>query len=121
MLLDCWDENTKSTSVPGGRRMGYMGHLIEILNAVQSTIQASEEFCALLEKDLDEITVEKWRSLLKENEEELGKQSRLLADCDPSQQQQEFEVVGMNGYPSTNEYENDTEEFDYLYNSSSLQ
>lgn len=121
MLLDCWDENTKSTSVPGGRRMGYMGHLIEILNAVQSTIQASEEFCALLEKDLDEMTVEKWRSLLKENEEELGKQSRLLADCDPSQQQQEFEVVGMNGYPSTNEYENDTEEFDYLYSSSSLQ
>lgn len=85
-------------------------------------MQASEEFCALIEKDLDEGTVEKWRAVLVANEEELSKQKRFLADCDPAKlQQQEFEVVGMNGYPSTNEYENDNEDFDYLYNSSSLQ
>lgn len=99
--------------------MGYMGHLIEILSSVQSTMQASEEFCALIEKDLDEATVEKWRSMLDENDSEVNKQKRFLADCDPIQLRQ-FNGVGLNGYPSTNEYEPDTGEFDYLYNPSSL-
>lgn len=119
-LLDCWDENTKSSSESRGRRLGYMGHLIEILSAVQSTMQASEEFCALIEKDLDEETIDKWRAMLTANDDELRAQKRLLADCDPNQHQ-EFEVVGNNGFPSANEYEPDTEEFDYLYHSSSLQ
>lgn len=96
--------------------MGYMGHLIEILTAVQSTVSASEEFRALIENGMDEGTLERWQSMLKSNDVEVETQKRFLADCDPSLRQ-EF-GIGIAGYPSNNnEYENDTEEFDYTFNS----
>lgn len=116
-LLDCWELNEDSCKTAGGRRMGYMGHLIEILTAVQSTISASEEFCALLENGMDEETIGRLRSMLKANDAEVEIQKRYLADCDPSQRQ-EFNI-GLAGFPSSNnEYDNDTEEFNYQFNSS---
>lgn len=96
--------------------MGYMGHLIEILTAVQSAMSASEEFRALIESGMDEATLERWQSMLKSNDIEVDTQKRFLADCDPSLKQ-EF-GTGIIGYPSNNnEYENDTEEFNYNFNS----
>lgn len=98
--------------------MGYMGHLVDILGAVQSTISASDEFCALIESSLTgDDALESWHSMLKSNDEELKTQSRLLADCDPSERQDYG--LSLAGFPSTPaEYENDTEEFDYQFNSS---
>ena len=122
--MDCWNENQRS-QLSGGRRMGYMGHLIDILGAVQSTISASDEFRALIESSLttqisgegEPAPVDGWRSILQTNDEELKTQSRLLADVDPSERQDYG--IGLAGFPSTPaEYENDTEDFDYQFNSS---
>lgn len=109
----------------GERRMGYMGHLIDIFAAMESTISASEEFRALIESSLtpndgkgEPAQVENWRRILKSNEDELKLQTRLLADCDPNERQ-DYGRDGLSGFPSTPaEYENDTEEFDYQFNSS---
>ena len=110
----------------GGRRMGYMGHLINIFGAVHSSISASEEFCALIESSLSTqpdgecTSVEAWREILESNEDELKTQNRLLADCDPNDRQ-DYGVISLTEFPSTTaEYENDTEEFDYQFNSSVL-
>lgn len=112
--------------------MGYMGHLINIIGAVQSTISVSEEFRALIESSLESTkaggegdsveasSLETWRGILQLNENELGTQKRFLADCDPNERQ-DYGVVGLTGFPSTTaEYENDTEDFDYQFNSSML-
>lgn len=107
--------------------MGYMGHLIDILGAVQSTISASEEFRALIESSLKPMvdgdgepeagSLESWTAMMKANDDELKTQNRLLADCDPSERQDYG--IGLSGFPSTpTEYENDTEDFDYQFNSS---
>jgi hypothetical protein len=106
--------------------MGYMGHLVDILGGVQSTISASDEFRALIESSLTPTdgegdggtsALDNWHSMLKSNDEELKTQSRLLADCDPSERQDYG--ISLAGFPSTpTEYENDTEEFDYQFNSS---
>jgi hypothetical protein len=107
--------------------MGYMGHLVDILGAVQSTISASDEFRALIESSLTEesneeesigvTALENWHSMMLSNDEELKTQNRLLADCDPSERQDYG--ISLAGFPSTPaEYENDAEEFDYQFNSS---
>jgi hypothetical protein len=110
--------------------MGYMGHLIDILGAIQSTVSASEEFRALIESSLsthvdgegepadDGSTVDAWGRILQSNEDEMKQQSRLLANCDPTEHQ-EYGGCSLAGFPSNAaEYENDTEDFDYQYNSS---
>lgn len=112
--------------------MGYMGHLIDILGAVQSTLSASDEFRALMESSLTTVSsgegepaveissVDAWSRILGSNDDELKTQSRLLADCDPSERQ-DYGHDGLTGFPSTPaEYENDNEEFDYQFNSSML-
>lgn len=108
--------------------MGYMGHLIDMLGAVQATVSASDEFRALIESSLSSKTesgegepapertpVDTWREMLESNENELKTQNRLLADCDPQDLQEYGREVG---FPSNVEYENDTEDNDYQYNSS---
>lgn len=129
--MDCWNANFRSQLSAGGRRMGYMGHLVEILGAVQSTISVSDEFRALIESSLSaqidgegepapDVTssIDGWRQILQSNEDELKLQSRFLADCDPNERQ-DYGRDGLAGFPSTNtEYENDTEDYDYQYNSS---
>jgi hypothetical protein len=109
--------------------MGYMGHLIDIFGAVQSTISASDDFRALIESSLstqsgaegepasENSSVDAWQRVLQSNEDELKTQSRLLADCDPNERQDYGR--DMTGFPSNSaEYENDTEEYDYQFNSS---
>jgi SIT4 phosphatase-associated protein len=125
-VIDCWNENYRSQS-SGGRRMGYMGHLIDIIGAVQSSMSASDEFRALIESSLPTGSVGgegepaedcSWAKILESNDNEMKKQTRLLADCDPVERQEYGRDV-LAGFPSnTAEYENDTEDFDYQYNSS---
>ena len=122
-LIDCWNENAVSQQ-KGGRRLGYMGHLIEILSAISSTESASEDFRALLESSLTCATlgsgeplssVEVWNKVMQSNDDELQVQMRLLADCDPSERQ-DYGQNGLNGFPSIpDESENDTEDFAYNY------
>lgn len=104
--------------------MGYMGHLIDIFGAVQSTVSVSDEFRALIESSVapsgdgegEPSSVDAWRRILESNDEELKLQSRLLADCDPNERQ-DYGRDGLTGFPSTPaEYENDTEDFDYPFN-----
>lgn len=119
--MDCWNENVRSQTT-GGRRMGYMGHLVDIFGAVQSTLSASDEFRALIESSLStqSPSVDNWRRILQSNEDELKTQSRLLADCDPNDRQ-DYGGSGLAGFPSSSaEYENDTEDFDYQFHSSML-
>lgn len=121
-LIDCWNENATSQQ-KGGRRLGYMGHLIEILSAISSTESASDDFRALLESSLTCETlgsgepisaIEVWNKIMQSNENELQVQKRFLADCDPSERQ-DYGQCGLTGFPSIpDESENDTE--DYAYN-----
>lgn len=109
--------------------MGYMGHLIEIFVAVQSTSSASDEFRALIESSLlpnnagdgepaSEPCTEAWQCILQSVDEEVKTQTRLLADVDPSERQ-DYGRDGMSGFPSTYpDNENDTEDYDYQYSSS---
>lgn len=126
--MDCWNENTLSQQrEKGGRRLGYMGHLIDILSAINSTMSVSEEFRALIMNSLtptpssnddgelssSEIC-DSWNEILKTCEEELNLQNRLLADCDPNDPDN-----GLTGFPSIpDETENDTEDFSYHFNAS---
>jgi hypothetical protein len=118
--MDCWNANELSQQrEKGARRLGYMGHLIDILSAINSTMSASEEFRALLMNSLtatDEgIDVgEKWNQILDTCENELSEQKRLLANCDPNDR-----LDGLAGFPSNpDESENDTEDFSYHFNAS---
>lgn len=106
--------------------MGYMGHLIEILGAVQSTTLASDEFRALIESSLSsntrgegepapESSVDEWRLMLDESDEQQQLQKRLLADVDPNERQDYG--IGLNSFQTPNEYENDNEDFDFQYSS----
>lgn len=117
----------------GGRRLGYMGHLIDILSAINSTISASEEFRALIESSLTATVVEgsgepslegnkniidTLNQILEVCEDELTVQKRLLADCDPNDRH-DYGREGLIGFPSIpDDSENDTEDFSYHFNSS---
>lgn len=106
--------------------MGYMGHLIEILGAVQSTTLASDEFRALIESSLSsknggegepaqESSIDEWRQMLDLSEEQQQLQKRLLADVDPNERQDYG--IGLTPFQTPNEYENDNEDFDFQYSS----
>lgn len=105
-----------------------MGHLIEILGAISSTVSASDDFRALLESSLTYATIgsgepttsaiDLWKNIMQSNEDELQVQKRFLADCDPSERQDYGRDV-ITGFPSiTDDSENDTEDINYHYHSS---
>jgi hypothetical protein len=107
--------------------LGYMGHLVDILGAINSTVSASDEFRALIESSLTGATlgsgeptdVEMWNKIMQSNEDELIVQKRFLADCDPSERQEYGRDGLLSGFPSnTDESENDTEDFAYSFNTS---
>jgi hypothetical protein len=113
-----------------------MGHLIDILGAISSTISASDEFRALIENSLTTSTataaddgssgdststqLDVWKKLLQSNEDELQVQTRLLADCDPSENEnQDYGRDGLLGFPSiADDAENDTDDYNFNYHSS---
>lgn len=86
-LVDCWEHNTETQASQNGRRLGYMGHLIQILKNVSLCVSKYDELGALIQSTLNEEEWASWKSLTDpENGElsnELLKQTRLLADCDP--------------------------------------
>jgi hypothetical protein len=102
-----------------------MGHLIEILSAINSTVSASDDFRALLEHSFTATTsgsgeqptpLDLWNQIMNANEDELTVQKRLLANCDPSERK-EYGRDGILGFPSnSDESENDAEDY-YNYNS----
>lgn len=120
----------------GDRRLGYMGHLIDILAAIQSTSSVSEEFRALIENSLmpnevngaaagepattDGTAVDAWCKIIRANDDELKVQNSFLADCDPTEQRPDYGRDGLlTGFPSIpDESENDAEEFGYTFNAS---
>lgn len=118
----------------GGRRLGYMGHLIDILSAINSTISASEEFRALIESSLtatvgggsgepssessNKNIIDTLNQILEVCEDELTVQKRLLADCDPNDRH-DYGREGLIAFPSIqDDSENYTEDFSYNFNSS---
>lgn len=74
-----------------GRRLGYMGHLIEMLDALVSSMGVSDEFCALVEKSFinDDAENERWKQITEIDtghlERVLGLQKKFLANSDPNE------------------------------------
>ncbi|CAO1345403.1 unnamed protein product [Diamesa serratosioi] len=132
-LMDCWNHNEQSQQVLLRRRLGYMGHLIDIMGALESTNSASNEFRALVESSLliqsDEIVgdgetidakdkiKEQWHSVIGKSEIEIAVQKRFLANCDPSEKLDY--ANDSSSFPSfPDPSENDAEDFDYNFNAS---
>lgn len=101
-----------------------MGHLVDILGAINSTVSASDEIRALIESSLtldsgEPSAVDIWNKIMQSNEDEIKVQTRLLADCDPSTECQDYGRDGITGFPSIpDESENEPEEFAFNYNTS---
>lgn len=94
MLVECWYANEVEEVERNGVRLGYMGHLIGILDVLVTNCKVSEKLRALVEETLskeatstDPVTEAMWTALTgaKGNlETELGNQNRFLADCNPA-------------------------------------
>ncbi|XP_058066021.1 serine/threonine-protein phosphatase 6 regulatory subunit 3 [Anopheles bellator] len=69
------------------RRLGYMGHLIEMLDALATSMKLSEEICALVQSTLNEDERELWSTIAECDDNELARtlavQKRFLANSDP--------------------------------------
>lgn len=72
-----------------GRRLGYMGHLIQILDSLVSSYTMSEELRALIDSTLVEDEMVLWQKIIAEEDGELTvemkQQKRFLADHNPFQ------------------------------------
>lgn len=69
------------------RRLGYMGHLIEMFEALVTNMNVSEEFCALVESTLEgDFMKDRWRRVIESEEGELAKilaiQKRFLVSSE---------------------------------------
>ncbi|XP_059614467.1 serine/threonine-protein phosphatase 6 regulatory subunit 3 [Phlebotomus argentipes] len=91
-LLDCWMYNESEQEKNQGRRLGYMGHLIQILDSLVSCYTMSEELRALIDSTLTEDEMVLWRKITADEEErsgeltvEMRQQKRFLADHNPFQ------------------------------------
>uniref|UniRef100_A0A6B2EKT0 Putative serine/threonine-protein phosphatase 6 regulatory subunit 3 isoform x3 n=1 Tax=Phlebotomus kandelakii TaxID=1109342 RepID=A0A6B2EKT0_9DIPT len=88
-LLDCWMYNESEQEKNQGRRLGYMGHLIQMLDSLVSCYTMSEELRALIDSTLLEDEMVLWRKITAEEEGELmaemRQQKRFLADNNPFQ------------------------------------
>ncbi|GAB0092172.1 serine/threonine-protein phosphatase 6 regulatory subunit 3 [Sergentomyia squamirostris] len=88
-LLDCWMYNEKEQEKSEGRRLGYMGHLIQILDSLVSCYAMSDEYRALIDSTLTEDELVLWRKITADEDGELTvemqQQKRFLADNNPFQ------------------------------------
>lgn len=90
-LLDCWTHNDMMQAPQGtGRRLGYMGHLIEIFDQLVSNISKSDELRALVESSLTEVELELWKQIIAADNGDLVKilevQRKYLANHIPNSQ-----------------------------------
>lgn len=131
--MDCWNHNEKSLQEPQRRRLGYMGHLIDIMGALESTNSASDEFRALVESSLliesDEIVgdgesidakdkiKEQWRNVIGESEIEIAVQKRFLANNDPMAKS-DYANESSQFPPFPDPSENDAEDYNYNFDAS---
>lgn len=90
VLVECWHANEVQELEGNGVRLGYMGHLIGILDVLVTNCNVSEKLRALVDETLSaeaapgEFT---WPLLTGEKgqlEGELDNQNRFLADCNPA-------------------------------------
>ncbi|ETN60975.1 hypothetical protein AND_007386 [Anopheles darlingi] len=69
------------------RRLGFMGHLIEMLDALTTSMKLSSEICALVQSTLDEKEKEDWEKLAEGDDSELATtlamQKKYLANAVP--------------------------------------
>uniref|UniRef100_A0A182JKZ3 Uncharacterized protein n=1 Tax=Anopheles atroparvus TaxID=41427 RepID=A0A182JKZ3_ANOAO len=83
-LIDLYQHNEKNVD---SRRLGYMGHLTEMFEALAVNTNVSEELRALVQSTLTLEEQEEWKKLSDGAESYLGKtlsvQTRFLADQDP--------------------------------------
>ncbi|KAJ6635015.1 Serine/threonine-protein phosphatase 6 regulatory subunit 3-B [Pseudolycoriella hygida] len=84
-LIDCWmhNKNEEASTDRKGRRLGYMGHLIVMLNNIVEISRNSTELDALLNSSMDAQEKTDYELALKEMDIQLVSQRRYLADIDP--------------------------------------
>lgn len=84
-LIDCWmhNKNEVASTEKKGRRLGYMGHLIDMLNNIVEISKNSTELDALLNSSMDVETRSNYELVLSEMNVQLTSQRRYLADIDP--------------------------------------
>lgn len=96
VLIECWQANEREQVERNGVRLGYMGHLIGILDVLVTNCKVSEKLRALVVETLsNEVPQEDpsglcnadlWTKVTGEKgalETEMDSQNRFLADCNP--------------------------------------
>ncbi|XP_075164622.1 phosphatase 6 regulatory subunit 1-like protein fmt isoform X2 [Haematobia irritans] len=84
-LIECWTLNKENEGQNKGRRLGYMGHLIKIIEHITTCISESKHIGALIESNLkDDAEREVWKSITDSTDGELTQaltiQSKQLAN-----------------------------------------
>ncbi|KAH8379019.1 hypothetical protein KR009_002695 [Drosophila setifemur] len=108
-LVDFWQHNAQAQAAEKGRRLGYMGHLIKILQHITSCISQSEHIAALISGSLsDEEEQKLWQSLIDAETGEFTlaakQQTQLLANCNPHEEN-EYNVGSKDYLGETNTWD----------------
>uniref|UniRef100_A0A182NIH6 Uncharacterized protein n=1 Tax=Anopheles dirus TaxID=7168 RepID=A0A182NIH6_9DIPT len=86
-LLQLYLDNETESEKKSHGRLGYMGHLIEMLDAMATTMKLSEEIRALVQSTLTEEEQRIWKVRIENDDSELAKvlemQKRFLGNEDP--------------------------------------
>ncbi|XP_064396518.1 serine/threonine-protein phosphatase 6 regulatory subunit 3-like isoform X2 [Halichondria panicea] len=102
-ILEGFDLNEKLSSESKGRRQGYMGHLIRIINSLVRCGEGDESLREALKISLDEDTQQQWNNFIigpiaelnKRNETNLGGNAPLSSGMDDSDE--EFDQLNNGG------------------------
>uniref|UniRef100_A0A0A9XKM4 Serine/threonine-protein phosphatase 6 regulatory subunit 3 n=2 Tax=Lygus hesperus TaxID=30085 RepID=A0A0A9XKM4_LYGHE len=89
-ILEAWEAN-ETEQGSGGKRKGYMGHLINIANSVSK--QANENLGVFLKENIDGEVMTKWEEFVEKSLKPVNEiQSRFLGGVHPSQISQKDEM-----------------------------